>query len=81
MKKKNGILIGRLSGIAAHYVPKYMLENRMPSWNTNCIDDWDVKVNEIIKESHLDPDNIFNGIEKFAKDFDKRHLLLNTNKK
>jgi len=38
-------------------------------------------VNEIIKESHLDPDNIFKGIEKFAKDFDKRHLLLNTNKK
>ena len=32
LKKKNGILIGRLSGIAAHYVPKYMLKNRMPSW-------------------------------------------------
>ena len=51
LKKKNGVLIGRLSGIAAHYVPKYMLKNRMPSWNTNCIDDWEKKVNSIVKET------------------------------
>ena len=49
LNKKNGILTGRLSGIAAHYVPKYMLNNRMPSWKTNCIQEWEKKVDEIVK--------------------------------
>ena len=51
LKNENGILLGRLSGIAAHYVPKYMLKNRMPSWETNCIEDWEKKVDEIVKET------------------------------
>jgi len=51
LKNENGILLGRLSGIAAHYVPKYMLKNRMPSWKTNCIEDWEKKVDEIVKET------------------------------
>ncbi len=36
----NGINIGRLSGIVAHFVPKYLQKNRLPSLETNCIDDW-----------------------------------------
>ncbi|MBK78151.1 MAG: hypothetical protein CMC88_03440 [Flavobacteriaceae bacterium] len=51
LQKNKGVLIGRLSGIAAHYVPKYMLKNRMPSWKTNCIDDWEKKVDSIVKET------------------------------
>ena len=35
---KNSIKTGRLSGIVAHYVPNYLQKNRMPSWETNCID-------------------------------------------
>ena len=34
---------GRLSGIVAHYVPSYLQSNRLPSWETNCIDDWEQK--------------------------------------
>ncbi|MCB0431864.1 MAG: GH3 auxin-responsive promoter family protein, partial [Mangrovimonas sp.] len=41
LDEKNGIKLGRLSGIVAHYVPKYLQKNRMPSWETNCIDDWE----------------------------------------
>jgi len=40
LQEKNGVQLGRLSGIVAHYVPKYLQKNRMPSWETNCIEDW-----------------------------------------
>ena len=49
--EKNGIKTGRLSGIVAHYVPSYLQSNRMPSWDTNCIDDWETKVNAIVEET------------------------------
>ncbi|MGB0185838.1 MAG: GH3 auxin-responsive promoter family protein [Flavobacteriaceae bacterium] len=51
LNEKNGIKLGRLSGISAHYVPSYLLKNRMPSWETNCIDDWETKVDAIVEET------------------------------
>ncbi len=51
LSEKNGIKIGRLSGISAHYVPSYLLKNRMPSWETNCIEDWETKVDAIVEET------------------------------
>ena len=39
----NEIKTGRLSGIVAHHVPKYLQRSRMPTWNTNCIEDWEKK--------------------------------------
>ena len=51
LSEKNGIKLGRLSGISAHYVPSYLLKNRMPSWETNCIDDWETKVDAIVEET------------------------------
>jgi len=44
LSKKGGISLGRLSGIVAHYVPSYLQKSRMPSWETNCIEDWEQKV-------------------------------------
>jgi hypothetical protein len=35
-EEKHGIKFGRLSGIVAHFIPKYLQKNRMPSWETNC---------------------------------------------
>ena len=49
---KNGVKLGRLSGIVAHYIPQYLLKNRLPSWETNCIEDWDTKVNAIVERDH-----------------------------
>ena len=43
LEEKNGIKLGRLSGIVAHFVPKYLMKNRMPSWETNSIEDWEPK--------------------------------------
>jgi len=51
LNEKNGIKLGRLSGISAHYVPSYLLKNRMPSWETNCIEDWETKVDAIVEET------------------------------
>jgi hypothetical protein len=55
MEEKNGIKIGRLSGIVAHYVPSYLQKNRLPSYATNCIHDWETKVDAIVEETlHAD---------------------------
>lgn len=51
LEEENGIKVGRLSGIVAHYIPKYLQKNRMPSWETNCIEDWETKIDEIVDET------------------------------
>ena len=42
LSDKNGVKLGRLSGIAAHYVPSYLQSNRLPSWPVNCMEDWEM---------------------------------------
>lgn len=51
LENNNGIMTGRLSGISAHFVPNYLQYNRMPSWKTNCIEDWETKVDKIVEET------------------------------
>lgn len=46
-----GIPTGRLSGIINHHVPAYMRNNQFPSYETNCIEDWEEKLNRIVKET------------------------------
>ncbi|MEK9756330.1 MAG: GH3 auxin-responsive promoter family protein [Bacteroidota bacterium] len=67
LEKKNGILVGRLSGISAHYVPKLFLTNRKPSWSTNCIEDWEEKVNKIIDETVGEKMTIIAGIPSWVQ--------------
>ena len=67
LTKKNGVFIGRLSGISAHYVPKLFLQNRMPSWTTNCIDDWEEKVDKIIQETVGEKMTIIAGIPSWVQ--------------
>ncbi len=67
METKNGIGLGRLSGISAHYVPNYLQKNRLPSWKTNCIEDWETKLNAIVEET-LDEDmTIIAGIPSWVQ--------------
>ncbi|MFN3403680.1 MAG: GH3 auxin-responsive promoter family protein [Cytophagaceae bacterium] len=51
MEKVNGIYVGRLSGIVNHHVPGYLRTNQKPSYNTNCIEDWEEKLEKIIDET------------------------------
>ncbi len=65
--EKNGIKTGRLSGIVAHYVPKYLQKNRMPSWETNCIDDWETKVDAIVEETVKENMTLISGIPSWVQ--------------
>lgn len=67
MSEKNGIKVGRLSGISAHYVPNYLQKNRLPSWETNCIEDWEAKVNAIVDETVDENMTIIAGIPSWVQ--------------
>lgn len=67
LEEKNGIKLGRLSGIVAHYVPKYLQKNRMPSWETNCIDDWETKVDAIVGETINENMAVISGIPSWVQ--------------
>ncbi len=51
MERVGGIPTGRLSGIVNHFVPRYLRSNQMPSYETNCIDDWEKKLDNIVNET------------------------------
>ena len=63
----NKVQTGRLSGIVAHYVPKYLQKNRLPSWETNCIDDWESKVNAIVQETVVEDLRLISGIPSWVQ--------------
>ncbi|CAM2734581.1 Phenylacetate-coenzyme A ligase PaaK, adenylate-forming domain family [Flavobacterium succinicans] len=67
LTEKNGIKLGRLSGIAAHFVPGYLQKNRMPSWETNCIEDWETKVNAIVEETVKEDMRVISGIPSWVQ--------------
>ncbi|WP_396144358.1 GH3 auxin-responsive promoter family protein [Flavobacterium sp.] len=67
LEEKNGIKLGRLSGIVAHFVPKYLQKNRMPSWETNCIDDWETKVDAIVEETFHQDMAVISGIPSWVQ--------------
>jgi hypothetical protein len=58
----NGIKNGRLSGIVAHHIPNYLQKNRLPSWETNCIEDWETKVDKIVEETENENMTLISGI-------------------
>lgn len=80
MQENNGIKIGRLSGIVAHYVPAYLQKNRLPSWETNCIDDWETKVDAIVEETKKEDMTVISGIPSWVQMYFEK-LKQNTGKK
>ena len=72
MKTVNGIKTGRLSGISAHYVPAYLQRNRLPSWETNCIEDWEEKVEKIIDETIDQNMTVIAGIPSWVQMYFER---------
>jgi hypothetical protein len=56
------IQTGRLSGIVNHHVPAYLTKNRLPSYETNCIDDWETKLDAIVKETIGEDMRLISGI-------------------
>lgn len=76
----NGIDTGRLSGIVHHHVPAYLLRNRLPSWDTNIIEDWEVKIDAIVDETSRADMTLFSGIPPWVLMYFER-LLEKTGKR
>ncbi|MEX1123382.1 MAG: GH3 auxin-responsive promoter family protein [Balneolales bacterium] len=77
---KQKIPVGRLSGITDHHVPIYLQKNKMPSYEINCIDDWEDKIAAITEETLKEDMTLIGGIPPWVQIyFDK--LLEVTGKK
>lgn len=79
LEMKNGIHVGRLSGIVAHHVPNYLQANRMPSYEVNCISDWEEKVDRIAEETAGADLRLISGIPSWVQMYFER-LLARTGK-
>ena len=67
MDKKYGIHVGRLSGISNHFVPAYLRTNQMPSYETNCIEDWETKVEKVVDETLNEKMTLISGIPSWVQ--------------
>ncbi|MEO8415972.1 MAG: GH3 auxin-responsive promoter family protein [Ginsengibacter sp.] len=62
LERVGGVPTGRLSGIVNHHIPKYLRSNQLPSFETNCIDDWEVKLDKIVEETVKERMTLISGI-------------------
>jgi hypothetical protein len=67
MTETGGVLTGRLSGISNHHVPAYLRANQMPSYETNCIEDWETKLDKIIDETIDQRMSLISGIPPWVQ--------------
>lgn len=79
-KTEGGIPVGRLSGISQHFVPWYLRRNRLPTYATNCIEDWEEKVERILDEVIPSDLRLISGIPPWVQMFFER-LEARTGKK
>ncbi len=77
LKEINGIKTGRLSGIVAHYVPKYLRRNNMPSLETNSIENWEEKILKICDETSKEEMTVIGGIPPWVQMYFEKLLSLN----
>jgi hypothetical protein len=67
LERVGGIPTGRLSGIVNHHIPKYLRANQMPDYETNCIEDWETKLNKIVEKT-IDQDmTLISGIPPWVQ--------------
>ncbi|HJU45346.1 MAG TPA: GH3 auxin-responsive promoter family protein, partial [Chitinophagaceae bacterium] len=62
LERVGGIPYGRLSGIVNHHVPRYLRTNQLPSYETNCIEDWETKLDKIVDETINQDMTLISGI-------------------
>jgi hypothetical protein len=80
LESVSGIKTGRLSGIVNHHVPAYLRPNQLPTYETNCIEDWEQKVNRIVEETRNRNMTLISGIPPWVQMYFDR-LLEVTGKK
>ena len=74
------IPVGRLSGIVAHHVPNYLQKNRMPTFEVNCIEDWEKKVDAIAKQTIQEKMSLISGIPPWVQMYFERLLAISDKK-
>lgn len=67
LEQKAGIHTGRLSGIVNHHVPQYLRSNQLPSYETNCMEDWEAKVDKIVDETINQNMTLISGIPPWVQ--------------
>lgn len=80
MDTVDGILTGRLSGIVNHQVPAWLRTNQLPSYTTNCIEDWEAKLDAIVTETMHQDMRLISGIPPWVQMYYER-LLERTGKR
>lgn len=80
MVKKHGIYVGRLSGIVNHHVPGYLRTNQKPSYEVNCMEDWEAKLEKIIDETIDARMTLISGIPPWVQMYFDR-IIARTGKK
>jgi hypothetical protein len=75
----NGIPTGRLSGISNHLIPKWLKTSQMPSYKTNCIEDWEEKLDRIVEETCHKNMTFITGIPPWVQMYYER-LIAHTGK-
>lgn len=76
LELKDGIQTGRLSGIVNHWIPGWLKQNQLPSYATNCIEDWEEKVELIAKETINANMTLISGIPPWVQMYYERLLAL-----
>lgn len=74
LDRKGAIPMGRLSGIVANHVPRYLLKNRLPSYAVNTIPDWETKVDAIVEETLRHDMRLISGIPAWVQMYFERLL-------
>jgi len=67
LEEKGGIPLGRLSGLVNHHVPQYLRTNQMPTYETNCIEDWETKLGRIVDETINQNMTLISGIPPWVQ--------------
>lgn len=80
LSKLGKLSVGRLSGIVAHHVPAYLQKNRLPSFETNSIEDWEEKVEAICRETLRQPMTLIGGIPPWVQMYFEMLLKLSGKK-
>jgi phenylacetate-coenzyme A ligase PaaK-like adenylate-forming protein len=67
LERIGGIPTGRLSGIVNHHVPQYLRSNQLPTYTTNCIEEWEEKLDKIVEETIHQNMTLISGIPPWVQ--------------
>ncbi len=80
LERIGGIPTGRLSGISNHHIPRYLRTNQLPTYETNCIEEWETKLDKIVEETIKEDMTLISGIPPWIQMYFDRLIELKRKK-